>query len=148
MSATRTIILGAALGLAFGAAALAQDTQTNDLGTDRVQEAQTGTTPDTTDLMPLPEGEALIAAADALIGTRVYDINDEWVGEVSEVIPATGTEARQIVIDIGGFLGFGETPVAVDADVMTVAWTPTGEVDHALVDMTEAEIEQRARSDS
>lgn len=167
MSAARTILLGTALGLAVGAAALAQEAAQevapDDTATDFAPEDQPANTleiplpgvlgldPDagqeTTVEVPFPEGEALIAAADELIGARVYDTDDVLVGEVSELMPATGDQERRVVIDIGGFLGFGETPVAVDADAMTVAWTETGEVDHARVAMSEAQLEQLARAD-
>ena len=167
MTATRTIFFGAALGLAAGAAALAQDADapaTTPLGADSGTQMEIGQNPelpldgmmgeqmeltaDTKVETALPEGDALVAAADELIGARVYDANEEWVGEVSELLPATGTEDQRVVIDIGGFLGFGETPVEIDADDITVAWTDAGEIDHARVALTEEELERMANSES
>ncbi len=164
MSATRTILLGTALGLAAGAAAFAQTADTPTTASDYSIEPETGnaielptdgalgididTTAEAIVETPLPEGEALAAAADDLIGARVYDANQEWVGEVSEFLPASGTGDPRVVIDIGGFLGFGETPVAVEADDITVAWTEAGEIAHATVALTEAELEQMANSES
>jgi predicted outer membrane protein len=56
-------------------------------------------------------------SSDALIGTTIYGANDESVGEVSELIlsgsGSTGT-VDAVVIDVGGFLGIGEKPVAID----------------------------------
>lgn len=169
MTATRTILLGAAFGLVAGAAALAQEAGTTapaplDGTTANTMESETGSetgsglgldmdldldiTADVGTETDLPQGEALLAAADELIGARVYDANREWVGEVSELLPATGVDEQRVVIDIGGFLGFGETPVAVDAEAITIAWTEAGGIDHATVAMTEAELEQLANSES
>jgi len=164
MSAVRTSLLGTALGLAAGAAALAQNADMPTPASEYGVEAETGNTVELpvdgslgTDMdstaeaiveTPFPEGEDLAAAADDLIGARVYDDNQEWVGEVSEFLPASGAQDQRVVIDIGGFLGFGETPVEVEADDITVAWTETGEVAHAKVTLTEAELEQMAKSES
>lgn len=164
MSATRTILLGTAFGLAAGAATIAQDADTSTAVTDYGVEAETSNTleiPEDGSMgldresmsniaaeTPLPEGEELVAAADDLIGARVLDANQEWVGEVSEFVPAASSGEPRVVIDIGGFLGFGETPVEISADDITVAWTEDGDIAHTTVAMTEAELEQMAKSDS
>ncbi|EAQ01164.1 hypothetical protein OB2597_03709 [Pseudooceanicola batsensis HTCC2597] len=51
--------------------------------------------------------------ADNLDGARVYDANDEWVGEISELIVTEEGEITDAIIDVGGFLGIGEKPVAL-----------------------------------
>lgn len=56
-----------------------------------------------------------------LVGARVYTMNDEWIGEVSEVIAWGENGVDAVVIDFGGFLGVGEKPIAVAADSLTVA---------------------------
>lgn len=61
------------------------------------------------------DGAAYLATgieASALTGTRVYDANDEWIGEINDVVVETGGETWAI-IDVGGFLGIGEKPVAL-----------------------------------
>lgn len=161
MSATRTILLGTALGLAAGTMALAQAGGTalipkNDAGpatevAPRVTEASilgTAAPSDADSVTPLPQGPALVSAADDILGARVYDAKSAWVGEVSAFLPAPEAPEPRVVIDIGGFLGFGETPVAVDADGISVAWTKEGDVAYAMVALTEAELEMMARAQS
>ena len=48
-----------------------------------------------------------------LEGTVVYDINDEEVGEISEIMLSSTGVADKAVIDVGGFIGIGEKSVAV-----------------------------------
>lgn len=161
MSATRTILLGTALGLAAGAMTLAQDggtaplpkidasTQTAAPLAPQVTEASIlglGAPSDADNVTPLPEGSALVAVADDILGTRVYDANSAWVGEVSAFLPAPEAPDPRVVIDIGGFLGFGETPVEIEADDVAVAWTADGDVAFATVELTEAELELMALS--
>ncbi|WP_417628112.1 hypothetical protein [Pararhodobacter aggregans] len=93
------------------------------------------------------EGETLVDVAsvtelDTLIGARAYDSNAEWVGEISAVLPADaeGNEER-FVIDVGGFLGIGEKPVALTADDLRVAVDADGDVEHVVVSRTQAELE-------
>ncbi|PTW99563.1 PRC-barrel domain-containing protein [Pararhodobacter aggregans] len=93
------------------------------------------------------EGETLVDVAsvaelDTLIGARAYDANAEWVGEISAVLPADaeGNEER-FVIDVGGFLGIGEKPVALTADDLRVAVDAEGDVEHVVVARTQAELE-------
>lgn len=49
--------------------------------------------------------------ADALIGATIYGSDDERIGSVSH-IHGSGP-SRQIVVDVGGFLGIAAKPVAV-----------------------------------
>ena len=72
----------------------------------------------TADMAPANDG--FVAAtpeqitADALTGASVYDANDERVGEIAELILDADGNAQQAVVDVGGFLGIGEKPVALD----------------------------------
>lgn len=86
---------------------------------------------------------ASVADTSELVGARAYDANDEWIGEISAVIPAEGeiTE-EQFVIDVGGFLGIGEKPVALTASSLQVQLDEDGGVDHVVVDHTMADLEQ------
>jgi hypothetical protein len=49
--------------------------------------------------------------AELLTGAPVYDANDEWIGEVSEILLTDAGEVNSTVSDVGGFLGIGEEPV-------------------------------------
>lgn len=79
---------------------------------------------------------------DDLIGARVYDNQDEWIGEVSELVVTTEGEISEIVMDIGGFLGMGEKRVALPLDGVT--FMQGAEDDTALLvraDMSEDALE-------
>jgi predicted outer membrane protein len=61
--------------------------------------------------------EIAAVSSDALVGATVYGADDENVGEVSELIVSeSGTKGQvdAVVIDVGGFLGIGEKPVAIE----------------------------------
>ncbi len=58
--------------------------------------------------------------AEMLTGSPVYDANDKWIGEVSELILTSDGQVSKAVVDVGGFLGLGEKPVALELDAMTV----------------------------
>ncbi|MCC1492506.1 PRC-barrel domain-containing protein [Cognatishimia sp. F0-27] len=85
--------------------------------------------------------EADITTED-LTGARVYTAGDEWVGEVGELILADdGTSIEKAVIDVGGFLGLGEKPVAVDLDALMIEETASGEIARVSLDMPRSELE-------
>lgn len=58
--------------------------------------------------------------ADMLKGATVYDANDDVVGEVGELILADDGQVTQVIIDVGGFLGMGEKPVALELDQLEI----------------------------
>lgn len=98
---------------------------------------------DSMDAAPVLSDVASVADTAELVGARAYDSNEEWIGEVSAVIPAEGeiTE-EQFVIDVGGFLGIGEKPVAITAGSLQVQLDEDGGVDHVVVGHTMTELEQ------
>jgi len=54
-----------------------------------------------------------------LTGATVHGPNDEKIGTISRVQSSDGN--TEVVIDVGGFLGFGARPVlvrAIDLDIM------------------------------
>ena len=52
-------------------------------------------------------------SADELINTTVYDTDNQNVGEVGDVIANKDGTIDAIVVDVGGFLGIGQKPVAI-----------------------------------
>lgn len=60
--------------------------------------------------------DAATVSTDVLVGATVYTSADTDIGEVSEVLLGKDGQVDAVVIDIGGFLGFGEKPVAVSYD--------------------------------
>jgi sporulation protein YlmC with PRC-barrel domain len=55
-------------------------------------------------------------SADNLIGTTVYGADDANVGEIGDVVLSTDNGIDAVVVDVGGFLGVGEKPVAIGMD--------------------------------
>jgi sporulation protein YlmC with PRC-barrel domain len=53
---------------------------------------------------------------DEIVGASVYGSNRQSVGEIGNVLLTDDGQADAVVIDIGGFLGLGEKPVAVGFD--------------------------------
>ncbi|MDC0658512.1 PRC-barrel domain-containing protein [Leisingera sp. SS27] len=49
--------------------------------------------------------------ASELTGAPAYDAKDEHIGELSQVVVNTNGGVEAVIIDVGGFLGFGEKPV-------------------------------------
>ncbi len=66
--------------------------------------------PNAADLVPVDV--AAISAKD-LMNATVYSVTNENVGEVGDVILAQDGRIDAVVLDVGGFLGLGEKPVAI-----------------------------------
>ncbi|MEJ0013458.1 MAG: PRC-barrel domain-containing protein [Bauldia sp.] len=100
---------------------------TDATGTDQTQmAAQTpapaasgtsATIPNSADLQPVDV--ATISAKD-LMNATVYSGTNENVGEVSDVILAEDGKIDAVVLDVGGFLGLGEKPVAIGFDGLDI----------------------------
>ncbi len=78
-----------------------------------------------------------------LTGARVYGPNDEDVGEVSELIITESGELDRAVIDVGGFLGIGEHPVAVTMDEIEIIRADNGDDLRVYIDSTQSTLEQQ-----
>lgn len=79
--------------------------------------------------------------AEKLVGEPVRDETGVWVGEVSAVETKGDAPTGAIVVDVGGFLGIGERPVAVSTDRIWVSFDGDGEVNEVIVAYSEAELE-------
>jgi sporulation protein YlmC with PRC-barrel domain len=51
--------------------------------------------------------------ASELVGKDVYGSNNEDIGEVSDVLIGQNGQVRGVIVGVGGFLGLGETNVAL-----------------------------------
>jgi hypothetical protein len=76
-----------------------------------------------------------------LTGARVYGANDEDVGEISELLLTSDGAIDRAVIDVGGFLGLGERPVAVTMDELTIMRTQDGDEFRVYIDSTQETLE-------
>ncbi len=68
------------------------------------------------DKSTLTEVPADKISADNLMGTTVYGADDARVGEIGDVVLSTDNQIDAVVVDVGGFLGMGEKPVAIGMD--------------------------------
>ena len=102
-------------------------------------------TEDSTDVTAPMDAEPSIttlATAEELVGVRVFDQNEELVGEISAVLPVSQTNPEErLVIDVGGFLGIGEKPVAIAATSASPSMDENGDLDFVTVTYTQEELE-------
>lgn len=85
---------------------------------------------------PLPE-----ITAEALTGAPVYDSADAWIGEVSQLILTPEGEVSQAIVDVGGFLGLGAKPVALNLDQLDIQREPGSDDLRLRVALSKAELE-------
>ncbi|MCC5978921.1 MAG: PRC-barrel domain-containing protein [Salinarimonas sp.] len=64
--------------------------------------------------------EADSFSVDTLLGANVYDVNDDNVGSVDDIMVNGDGEMQYVVMDIGGFLGIGAHTVALGLDEVTI----------------------------
>lgn len=77
---------------------------------------------------------------DELLGAPVYGADNEWLGEVSELALGQNGEIDTVIIDVGGFLGIGEKPVALNMDSVKLRLLDDDEL-RAYVPHTEDELD-------
>mgnify|MGYP000294777028 CR=1 FL=1 len=123
-----------------------------------VNEADANTTVITGDetvereLLPRPEveregyanataDEVAALTAEDLEGSYVYGANDETVGEIGALVMGDNGEVGQVVINVGGFLGIGEKPVAVTWDELQIMKNAEGDDFRIYIDSSEEALE-------
>ncbi|MEZ5779789.1 MAG: PRC-barrel domain-containing protein [Paracoccaceae bacterium] len=79
--------------------------------------------------------------AEMLTGAPAYDANDEWIGEVSELVLADDGSVSEAVVDVGGWLGIGEKPVALKLDDVEILRTADGGDLRVYLSQTKEELE-------
>lgn len=85
--------------------------------------------------------DAATITATELVGVRVYGPNNEDVGEISEVVLNDAGQAGQVIVDVGGFIGIGEKPVALDVAMLNIMRAAEGGAMRVVTGMTQAELE-------
>ncbi len=75
--------------------------------------------------------------SDDLEGTTVYGANDENVGEIDSLVLGDDGKIQKVVINVGGFLGLGEKPVAVTFDELQILREEGGDDYRIYIDSTE-----------
>jgi hypothetical protein len=79
-----------------------------------------------------------------LTGARVYGAGDEDVGEVGKLLLTDDGKIDRAVIDVGGFLGLGETPVAVPMSDLTIIRSDNGDDIRVYIDSSQAALEAQS----
>ncbi|WP_349358485.1 PRC-barrel domain-containing protein [Stappia sp.] len=68
----------------------------------------------------LDRAETTDLTAENLEDARVYGSTNEWVGDVGDLVITEDGEITHMVVDVGGFLGIGEKPVAMTFDQVDI----------------------------
>ncbi|SPH23487.1 hypothetical protein DEA8626_02550 [Defluviimonas aquaemixtae] len=79
--------------------------------------------------------------AERLTGAPAYDANDEWIGEISELVLSDDGQVTHGIIDVGGFLGIGEKPVELEIGQIDILRESDGGDVRVYVPMTREELE-------
>ena len=85
-------------------------------------------------------------SAETLLGTRVYGADDADLGEIGDVIVTADGQFQAYIVDVGGFLGVGEKPVALDASELEVMADENGNL-HIRTSFTQEQLEAQAAYD-
>ena len=95
------------------------------------------------------EGFALAEAgqfdAEALTGQTVYGVNDDDIGDISDVVLSAEGEVQELIVDVGGFLGIGAKPVSIPFEQVSVMREEGGDELRVYVDATQNELEEMER---
>ncbi len=82
---------------------------------------QTATATDQSTAAGLTDVDVGSLSADQLIGATVYSSDDKDIGEVGDVrLAADGGKVDAMIVDVGGFLGLGQKPVAIGFDNLKI----------------------------
>ena len=85
--------------------------------------------------------DAEYLTAEKLTGASVYDANDEVIGEVGALVLSDTGQVTQAVIDVGGFLGMGEKPVALELTDIDILRNEAGDDVRVYLTKTKEELE-------
>ena len=79
--------------------------------------------------------------SEEFLGLAAFGENNNWIGEVSQVTFADDGMIEKVILDIGGFLGLGETQVAVPLDMIELRRLGADDL-RAYVSATEKELQK------
>jgi len=80
-------------------------------------------------------------AASSLIGARVYGPDDSSLGSIDDVVFDQGGAIDGVIVNVGGFLGIGSKPVALDFESLQVRQDEFNVVT-VVVDATKDQLDQ------
>lgn len=70
-----------------------------------------------------------------LIGINLYNVQNESLGEIEDLVIENGKTITGVVVSVGGFLGIGERYVAIDPSSITLR-VENSNITKATVDTT------------
>lgn len=79
--------------------------------------------------------------AEDLEGSYVYGADNDTVGEVGALVLGDDGQVKEVVINVGGFLGLGEKPVAVTWDELQVLRNADGDDFRIYIDSSKEALE-------
>jgi sporulation protein YlmC with PRC-barrel domain len=79
--------------------------------------------------------------AEDLEGSYVYGANNETVGEIGSLVLGDSGQINEVVINVGGFLGLSEKPVAVTWDELQVMKNADGNDYRIYIDSNKEALE-------
>ncbi|MEM1387440.1 MAG: PRC-barrel domain-containing protein [Pseudomonadota bacterium] len=120
-----------------------QSARMTESGTDANEVGRTMLTPPQVEREGYAIAEREQLTTEALTGARVYGGNDEDIGEVSEILISDSGQIEEVVIDVGGFLGIGEHPVAVTFDELTILRNADGDEFRVYIDANQEMLEKQ-----
>ncbi|MGX0978237.1 sporulation protein YlmC with PRC-barrel domain [Roseovarius sp. MBR-51] len=85
-------------------------------GVDADANAEATANAEAEDMPGLTDAERNALTAEDLTGVAIYGADDEHVGEISDIVLTDDGKVEHVIVDVGGFLGMGEKPVAVSFD--------------------------------
>jgi hypothetical protein len=80
-------------------------------------------------------------SADMLLGTTVYDVDDNSVGSVDDLIADDTGRIANVIIDFGGFLGMGSSQVSLAYEELTIMSNDANTEVRIYVDATKEQIQ-------
>ena len=85
--------------------------------------------------------DTMTLTSEDLTGASVYDSSDARIGEISKLLLSDDGKLTEAVIDVGGFLGIGEKPVALPIGSVDILRQTEGNETRVYVPMTKEELE-------
>lgn len=89
--------------------------------------------------------ETTEVTTEILMGKTVYDVNENDVGTVTDMIIDDAGSITNVIIDFGGFLGMGKSHASLGFDELTILSTESREDVRLYVDATKDQIQELPR---
>lgn len=92
--------------------------------------------------------ENIAVTVDELTGVNIFGPDEGDVGEISDLVIGEDGAISQVIVDVGGFLGLGQKPVALDYEAVQIMKQTDGDDMRAYISMTEEQLEELPRYES